>query len=139
MRRTLVVFTAVAALLIGACSDGDGGSSAEAFCKDYTDLNKDLADVDSSDPEAVAAGFRKLDALKPPEEIADEYHKIVDLAQDAMAALNDIDTNDPEAVAQAQEQFADRQEELQGASEKVQKFLEEKCNIDTASLGGGDG
>jgi hypothetical protein len=139
MRRTLVGLTAVAALLVGACSDGDSGSSAEAFCKDYKDLNKDLAGVDSSDPEAVAAGFRQLDALEPPEEIADEYHKIVDLAKDAMAALNDLDRNDPEAVAKAQEQFADRQEELQGASDKVQKFLAEECNIDTASLGGGDG
>lgn len=144
MRRLLIGLTAAAVLLVAGCSDGDGGGvagkgsggSAAEFCKEFKDLNKDLDKVDSSDSKAVDEGFKKLDALDPPAEIADEYHKIVDLSRDAMNALKDIDANDPQAVAKAQAKFADRRQELQGAARKVRTFLDQKCHIDTGTTSG---
>jgi hypothetical protein len=147
MRRMLIGLTAGAMLLVVGCSDGDGGTSTSSgggggggstaeFCKDFKDLNEDLNKIDSSDDAAVAAGYKKLDALDPPEEIADDYHKIVGFARDAMEALKNIDSSDPEAVAKAQEQFTSRRAEIEKASNHVDTFLKEECKIDSSASSG---
>jgi hypothetical protein len=138
--RRLLIGSLVAALLIVAagCGDGDGGgsSSSAEFCKDFKSLNNEFKDLDNNDQKAVANAFKRLDELNPPEEISAEYHKIVGTARDAMEALQKIDPNDAEAVAKAQEKFASSQDEIEKASDKVDKFLKDECKIDTSSLGG---
>ena len=138
--RRLLIGSLVAALLIvvAGCGDGDGGgsSSSAEFCKDFKSLNNEFKDLDNNDQKAVANAFKRLDELNPPQEISAEYHKIVGTARDAMEALQKIDPNDAEAVAKAQEKFASSQDEIEKASDKVDKFLKDECKIDTSSLGG---
>lgn len=140
MRRMLIGPVAAALLLVAVagCSDGDGGGggSSAAFCKDFKSLNSEFKDLDTSDDSALADAYRKLDELNPPAEISAEYHKIVGSARDAMETLQKIDPNDAEAVAKAQEKFAASRDEIQKASNKVDRFLKDECKIDTNSLGG---
>jgi DNA repair ATPase RecN len=141
MRRLLIAPVAAALLLVAAagCSDGDSattsGSSA-SFCKDFKSLNNEFKDLDTNDDSALADAYRRLDELNPPKEISAEYHKIVGSARDAMETLQKIDPNDAEAVAEAQEKFEQSRDEIEKASNKVDRFLKDECKIDPESLGG---
>lgn len=138
MRRTLIALAVTGSLvLIAGCGDGDGGSSA-AFCSDFQKLQDDMANVDTNDQEAIDEGFRRLEGLDPPEEIADEYRQIVQLAKDANDAAQDIDLKDPAAVAETQAEFAQREQELEAASKKVDDFLTNECGIDAAETDSSD-
>jgi Flp pilus assembly protein TadD len=140
MRRMLIGPVAVAMLLVAvaACSDGEGGGggTSAAFCKDFKSLNNEFKDLDTNDDAALADAYRQLDELNPPKEISAEYHKIVGSAREAMATLQKIDPSDAEAVAKAQEKFAASRNEIQKASNKVDRFLKDECHIDSESLGG---
>jgi hypothetical protein len=140
MRRTLIALAVTGSLvLIAGCGDGDGnGGSAAAFCSDFQKLQDDMANVDTNDQEAIDEGFRRLEELDPPEEIADEYRQIVELAKDANDAAQDIDLGNAEDVAKTQQEFAQREQELEAASQKVDDFLTNECGIDAAETDSSD-
>lgn len=139
MRRLLIGPVAAVLLVaaVAACSGGGGGGggSTAAFCRDFTALNEDFKDLDTSDDAALADAYRKLDQLDPPKEISAEYHQIVGSAREAMETLQKIDPSDAEAVAKAQEKFAGSRAEIEKASAKVDRFLKDECGIDTETLG----
>jgi hypothetical protein len=140
VRRALTGGAVVAALVLVLFGCGRGGDSAtEAFCDDYRQVTDDLEGVAPANADAADEGLRKLDALDPPEEIKDEFEQIVELVRKANDMAKNVDLNDPAQVSQAQQAFADQEEELAAASAKVGDFLSENCGIDPQGSGdGGD-
>jgi 23S rRNA A2030 N6-methylase RlmJ len=140
VRRALTGAAVVAALVLVLSGCGRGGDSAtEAFCDDYRQVTDDLEGVAPANADAADEGLRKLDALDPPEEIKDEFEQIVELVRKANDMAKNVDLNDPAQVSQAQQAFADQEEELAAASAKVGDFLSVNCGIDPQGSGdGGD-
>jgi hypothetical protein len=140
VRRALTGGAVVAALVLVLFGCGRGGDSAtEAFCDDYRQVTDDLEGVAPANADAADEGLRKLDALDPPEEIKDEFEQIVELVRKANDMAKNVDLNDPAQVSQAQQAFADQEEELAAASAKVGDFLSENCGIDPQGSGDGGG
>jgi hypothetical protein len=140
VRRALTGGAVVAALVLVLSGCGRGGDSAtEAFCDDYRQVTDDLEGVAPANADAADEGLRKLDALDPPEEIKDEFEQIVELVRKANDMAKNVDLNDPAQVSQAQQAFADQEEELAAASAKVGDFLSENCGIDPQGSGDGGG
>jgi hypothetical protein len=116
---------AVAGLLMAAgCGDDGGGSaSSEAtdeFCDGFNEINDQFSDNNLvADPEALQEALDMLRDLEPPEEIADDYERVLE----GFEALAEIDINDPEAVAQVQEDFADAED----AFNTVGDFVDREC------------
>jgi hypothetical protein len=137
VRRALTGVAAVVALALVVTSCGRGGDSAtKAFCDDYRQVADDLEGVAQNDADAMDEGLRKLDAMDPPEEIKDEFEQIVELVRESNEMSKSVDMQDPEQVSQAQQVFADREEELAAASAKVGDFLSENCGIEPPSGSG---
>jgi 23S rRNA A2030 N6-methylase RlmJ len=140
VRRALTGGAVVAALVLVLFGCGRGGDSAtEAFCDDYRQVTDDLEGVAPANADAADEGLRKLDALDPPEEIKDEFEQIVELVRKANDMAKNVDLNDPAQVSQAQQAFADQEEELAAASAKVGDFLSVNCGIDPQGSGDGGG
>ena len=138
VRRALTGIATVVALVVVSSGCGRGGDSAtKAFCDDYRQISDDLEGVAPADADAVDEGLRQLDALDPPDEIKDEFNQIVELVREANDMAKQVDMQDPTQVSQAQQAFADREEELAAASAKVGDFLSENCGIDLPSGSGG--
>jgi uncharacterized protein (DUF433 family) len=130
MRRSTLALPVLAlALGAAACSDSDSGGpdeaaggGAEEFCGDFQDLEERYADDADADPEVV---LDELDALEPPDEIADDYQQLID----ALRETSTLDPANEEDVARAQEIAAETQE----ANQNVSTFLAEECEIDTSA------
>jgi uncharacterized protein (DUF433 family) len=129
MRRSTLALPVLALALGVACSDSDSGGpdeaaggSADAFCGDFQDLEERYADDADADPEVV---LDELDALEPPDEIADDYQQLID----ALRETSTLDPANEEDVARAQEIAAETQE----ANQNVSTFLAEECEIDTSA------
>ncbi len=134
VRRALTGVALVAALMLALAGCGRGGdSSTKEFCDDYRKVADDLEGVGQDDADAVDEGLRKLDALDPPDEIKDEFEQIVELVRESNAMAKNVDLRDPAQVSQAQQLFADQEEELAAASAKVGDFLSENCGIEQPS------
>ena len=115
---------AVVGLLMAAgCGDDDDSTSSEAtetFCDGFNEINDEFSDINPvADPGALEDALDMLRDLEPPEEIADEYERVLE----GFEALTEIDITDPEEVAQVQEDFADAEE----AFNTVGDFVEEEC------------
>ncbi len=140
MRRMLICLTAAGVLLIAGCSDGNGGNTASGgstaeFCKGFKAVQADATKISSTDDKAIDDAYDRLAELNPPAEISDEYRNVIDTAKEFRAAAKKIDQSDTAELAKLQQRFADRRKELQAASDKLSKFLTEKCGIDPNSLG----
>ncbi|HLT68822.1 MAG TPA: hypothetical protein VKZ72_01575 [Acidimicrobiales bacterium] len=129
MRPSFLALPVLALALGAACSDSDSGGpdesaggSAEEFCGDFQDLEERYAEDVDADPEVV---LDELDALEPPDDIADDYQQLID----ALRETNTLDPASEEDVARAQEIA----EETQEANENVSTFLAEECEIDTSA------
>jgi hypothetical protein len=125
MRRLVagVAGVAVAGLLMAAgCGGDDDGTSSEAideFCDGFNDVNARFSDINVTDQDALAEALDMLRNLDPPEEIADEYEKVLEGFQ----KLSEIDITDRNAVAEVQEDLPDAEE----AFNTVGQFVEEEC------------
>lgn len=113
--RPMVLLLLIVAVF-AACGGDDGGGSAsggddaQAFCN----KQEDLESLDTADPEAMAKAIDELVA-DAPDEISDD----IQLIADTLEQLQDIDT--PEEAAEL-----DR-EELEAASERIEKWVDENC------------
>jgi Asp-tRNA(Asn)/Glu-tRNA(Gln) amidotransferase C subunit len=121
--RRLVAGVAVAGLLMAAgCGGDDDGTSSEAideFCDGFNDVNERFSDINVTDQVALAEALDMLRNLDPPEEIADEYEKVLE----GFEKLSEIDITDRNAVAEVQEDLPDAEE----AFNTVGQFVEEEC------------
>ena len=144
MRRMLICLTAAGVLLVAGCSDADGGGTATGgstadFCKGFKAVQADATNIQATDDKAIDAAYDKLSKLDPPAEIATEYRKVIDTAKEFRAEEKKIDQSNTAELTKLQQRFADRQQELQAASDKLSQFLTDKCGIDPNSLGSEDG
>jgi hypothetical protein len=132
MRRTLIGLAAAGLLVATGCSDSDsgggddsaggdsGGSAAEGFCADFQELD----DRFSEDPEAAADMDQVLGALEsldPPEEIAEDFDLVVEVARQSA----DVDPEDPEAMAELES----LSEEAGEAEQRVGEFIDQECEL----------
>lgn len=106
----MVLLLVIVALFAACGGDDGGGSEAQAFC----DKQEELESLDTADPEAMANAIDDLVA-DAPEEISDDIQLIADTLED----LENIDT--PE---EAEDLNTD---ELEAASERIEKWVDENC------------
>jgi hypothetical protein len=123
MGRFVAGVAVVGLLMAAGCGDDDDRTSSEAteeFCDGFNEINDQFSDINPvADPGALEDALEMLRELEPPEQIADEYERVLE----GFEALTEIDITDPEEVAQVQEEFADAEE----AFNTVGDFVEEEC------------
>jgi hypothetical protein len=136
MRRTMIGL-GVAVLVAVGCSDSDGGGdatagdgeggsggsggSAEQFCEDFQALDEQFANDPeaANDPQAVLTA---LEALEPPDEIADDFRALIEVSR----VQAELDVEDTEAV----DEFESLVEESAEAQERFASFVDEECAVD---------
>ena len=116
MRRVLTLSALLTALVgVGGCGgddEGGGGPSAASFCDDVQrilDANSDDKGQ-PTDLNAFGKAIDQLQKLQPPEEIADDYHTVMDA----------YDAKQPEDIDQAK---------VQAAGKRLQPWLEKECKV----------
>ena len=123
MGRFVAGVAVVGLLMAAGCGDDDDSTASEAtetFCDGFNEINDEFSDINPvADPGALEDALDMLRDLEPPEEIADEYERVLE----GFEALTEIDITDPEEVAQVQEDFADAEE----AFNTVGDFVEKEC------------
>lgn len=122
-KRTIGAFALAGSLAFGGFACGSSGSKA-SFCsnaKKYT--AKDFKSADSK--EFLSA----MDTLKSsaPSEIKGDMTYIADWSK----KMQSIDTSNPQSAADAMKGMDEKK--LQAASDKIDKYLKDKCGIDTNS------
>jgi hypothetical protein len=150
MRRGALLLAAAAVLAaLAGCGDDDGGTAAEggggggdkeAFCRmassEGLDSFENLEDFDpteSDDMEELDRALTELTAVAP-REIRGDVQVVADGLRELLEVLSGIDTSDPEALAELSERAEELeglQERMEASSERVDRYLEEECGIET--------
>ena len=163
MRRTLTVCrsgisVAAAVVLLTACGGSDkkdsasssstaassaSESSADAagseFCtqaaaieSNVTSAVADQADP-SSIPQALQAAAAQIRAIDPPSDIASDWNALAGGVEQLATAFAAVDLNDENAVATFEQQASQLESQLSGPSANVEKYLSDKCGIQTST------
>lgn len=122
-KRTIGAVALTATLFFGGFACSSGGSNA-SFCtnaKKYT--GKTLDDPSTKEFSAAMEDLRS----SAPSEIKSEMNYVADWAK----KLQDIDPTDPKAAANAMKGFDEKK--MTAASDKLDKYLKDKCGIDSKS------
>ena len=122
MRRFVAGVAVVGLLMAAGCGGDDDSTSSEAideFCDGFNDVNEQFSDINVTDPGALDDALDMLRDLDPPEEIADEYEKVLE----GFERLSEIDITDRNAVAEVQEDLPEAEE----AFNTVGEFVEDEC------------
>jgi hypothetical protein len=123
MRRFVAGVAVVGLLMAAGCGgDDDDSTSSEAineFCDGFNEVNEQFSDIDVTNSGELENALDMLRDLDPPEEIADEYEKVLE----GFERLSEIDITDRDAVAEVQEDLP----EAEGAFNTVGEFVEERC------------
>jgi Asp-tRNA(Asn)/Glu-tRNA(Gln) amidotransferase C subunit len=122
MRRFVAGVAVVGLLMAAGCGGDDDSTSSEAideFCDGFNEVNEQFSNINVTDPGALENALDMLRDLDPPEEIADEYEKVLEGFQ----RLSEIDITDRNAVAEVQEDLPEAEE----AFNTVGEFVEDQC------------
>jgi hypothetical protein len=122
MRRFVAGVAVVGLLMAAGCGGDDDSTASEAideFCDGFNDVNEQFSNINVTDPGALEDALDRLRDLDPPEEIADEYEKVLEGFQ----RLSEIDITDRNAVAEVQEDLPEAEE----AFNTVGEFVEGQC------------
>jgi hypothetical protein len=122
MRRFVAGVAVVGLLMAAGCGGDDDSTSSEAideFCDGFNDVNEQFSDINVTDPGALDGALDMLRDLDPPEEIADEYEKVLE----GFERLSEIDITDRNAVAEVQEDLPEAEE----AFNTVGEFVDDEC------------
>jgi len=139
----------VAAAIAVGCGGGGSGSAA-SFCSDAEALKARFDKLDEGDLsyDTFVQIDNELKKLTPPEAIKADYNKLVDAFDqlvDAMEPLKDVDFSDPSAIdpdllsdpevtaAFEKLQTITADDSFTTASDNVDKYLQDECNIDIGS------
>jgi hypothetical protein len=144
MRKKITALAAAGILLFAACSgdddddaatdttqaDGGGGDSNAAdtggggnggsFCEEAAQLFQTTSGLDP-DEQLTAA-----EELEPPEEIAEDWDRLIEGSRQAAENTTNLDPNDPEASEEFQQQYDD----LMDATTNVYTYLGEECGLE---------
>ena len=122
MRRFVAGVAVVGLLMAAGCGGDDDSTSSEAidkFCGGFNEVNEQFSNINVTDPGALDNALDMLRDLDPPEEIADEYEKVLK----GFEKLSEIDITDRNAVAEVQADLPDAEE----AFNTVGEFVEDEC------------
>jgi hypothetical protein len=114
----LALVTVLAAGLLAACGGGGGGSVA-GYCKLVRDVDTQYANSDDIDMQTALDIFEKV-ANKAPSEIRSDLQYLLETSSKAI--------NNPLSVANEGDKF-------DKASEHVQTYTQEKCDVDMGLTG----
>ena len=149
--RSVALFGCVLAFLAAGCGGGGGeagGLTREEFvseldqiCADFDakqeeigvpDSLEDLAELGPEiEPEFDAAIQRARDLGEPPEEIADDVDRFLDLAEDQKALISDLVASAEDADVQRVQEIAEEGEEIDEESDRIATELgAERCAED---------
>lgn len=144
MRRLAVVLAVLAiAGGLAACGgdDGDGASASggggggdkDRFCElaDQEDI-EDFDPASTGDMEQLDEALSDLSAAAPGE-IKDDVETVASGLRELVEVLSTIDTSDPaarEELAERAEELEGMQEQMEVATGRVDRYLEEECGID---------
>ena len=122
MRRFVAGVAVVGLLMAAGCGGDDDSTSSEAideFCDGFNEVNEQFSNINVTNPGALDNALDMLRDLDPPEEIADEYEKVLE----GFEKLSEIDITDRNAVAEVQADLPDAEE----AFNTVGEFVEDEC------------
>lgn len=112
-----------AMLMFGACTSAEN----KAFCDKAEKYEKELKDIDESDPEflgKIGAAFADMTSVAPASIKAD-----MKAASDAMVKVSEVmESEDMDAMMELSKDTA-FQADLEERGEKVDKFINEECGI----------
>lgn len=134
LTKTLAAVSTAAFLTLGLAACGGGSGSVDAFCESgESDIDNAMDDVDAEDPAAMVKAITdandKIQDMKAPSEIADDWATLQKGFGELADNLKDVDTSDPEAFSEGVMAAAGTMgsEEFTTASEKVSKYVDENC------------
>jgi hypothetical protein len=104
----------------GNATDNGGGGGGGGFCDEASQLFQTTSGLDPNGQLDAA------DALEPPDEIAEDWSKLIEGSREAAESSADFDPDDPEASEQFQQQY----EELMEATTNVYTYLGEECGLE---------
>jgi hypothetical protein len=123
MRRFVAGVAVVGLLAAAGCGDNDvdvSNAETEEFCRGFNEINEEFSNQNPvTDRDALQEALDMLRDLEPPQEIADDYEKVLD----GFEALSEIDLTDREAVAEVRAEFSEAEE----AFNTVRDFVDREC------------
>jgi hypothetical protein len=131
--RTLAAPLAVAALLLAGCSSEDD-QRQEAFCAQVPDLLSDITDDvntvysdPQSAPQVLDEAVGRLEAVDPPEGVADQWGDLVTSWRALADLIDRADLTDPAANADLAPQLQELQGDLVSSGEAVDEYGKANC------------
>ncbi len=131
--RALAAPLALTALLVAGCSSEEA-ERQEAFCAEVPDLLSEITDdvnaVQSdpqSAPQVLDEAVQRLEAVDPPEAVADEWNDLVSSWRGLSDLLDQADLTDPSANADLAPQLQELQGELVSSGEAVDAYGKQNC------------
>lgn len=156
----LAATLAAGILVLAGCDSGGSGGSPEAFCgladeiQDFEDFGEN---VDLTDFESVSQEFDRIDDVladavdAAPDEIRDDVELVADMVGDLFAGmrepLRELSENreaasqNPEILQALQDAqpTEEEQEQLQDATQRIEQYIEDECDVDLDRDSGGGG
>jgi hypothetical protein len=139
MRRSLTVRAAgvpvaVAVLLLAGCGSSEEEQRQEAFCENVPDLLEDvtaeLQGVTASPeqaPELVGDAVERLEAVDPPEGVADDWQALVEAWSGMRDLLGRVDLTNPSANTEFAAEAQQLQSDLVSTGAAVDEYGQENC------------
>ncbi|NEM08749.1 hypothetical protein [Geodermatophilus normandii] len=131
--RTLAAPLAVAAVLLAGCSSEDD-QRQEAFCEQVPDLLSDITDDvnavysdPQSAPQVLDEAVGRLEAVDPPEGVADQWGDLVTSWRALADLIDQADLTDPAANADLAPQLQELQGDLVSSGEAVDEYGKANC------------
>lgn len=148
-RAGTLTLLAAAALAAGCTSEVAGTASPlggaaapglsdaerqEVFCTDVPDLLADITDdfqdVQTDPAAAIAAledAVARMQEVQPPDDVADEWGRLVTAWQDLLALVQQVDPSDPSSGTELADELLDLQSELVEAGTAVDEWGRANC------------
>jgi hypothetical protein len=162
MRRTLTacrsgMTVAAAVVLLTACGGSDAKDSASSasttkasastaganagsdFCKKAAAIEASVGSAvgdqgdPSSIPQALKAAAAEIRSIDPPSEIAADWTALAGGVEQLATAFASVDFTDENALATFEAQASQLESQLSGPSANVEKYLSDKCGIQTST------
>jgi hypothetical protein len=123
-----------AALLLAGCGASEDEERRAAFCEDVPDLLSDVtAELEgvTAEPEQapgiVGDAVERLEAVDPPEGVADEWQDLVTAWTGMRDLLGEVDLTDPSANTEFVGEATQLQEDLVSTGSAVDEWGQANC------------
>jgi hypothetical protein len=132
--RALGAPLAAATVLLAGCGASEEEERQAAFCEDVPDLLTDVTaqlEGATAEPEQapgiVGDAVERLEAVDPPEDVADEWQALVEAWTGMRDLLNEVDLTDPSANTEFVGEATRLQEDLVSTGSAIDEWGKENC------------